>query len=409
MDESFAWKIVYIGVIFSLLVLGIALYFISPQDSTYFNEERTEKVAEFKDTRVEGRKEGKKVWEFYAKEGWTSKDREITTLLNVSRGRIYKSGKLTIKNLFAPWARVYRRSQIAEIFGIPQGGQGPSQLRAVMDLEKFSSRPKDKPEWTRLTADYIKFYPEEKKSEMAGKVVLKRKNSAIFSDRINIDHENKIADMSGNVRIKKKDSLFSADSARYQGENEQMDAMGSVKLDLKEKKIKTFIKSNSAMLFNDEEKDITLSGSIEAVQGKKLAIASEGYYSKKQKGLFLKGGTKAIFEKARAILKEETVKKLNNPDVKNVLKEKTVVTSDNLFFSTDTGNAKADGHVVAAQKTREAKSDSAIYDDKKEILTLSGNVSMKKEETWIKCEQVIVFIQKEVVEATGSAEAKFKL
>ncbi|MBU0671782.1 MAG: hypothetical protein KJ732_02000, partial [Candidatus Margulisbacteria bacterium] len=133
MDDNLAWKIVYIAAIFSLIVMGFAYYFIAPRQSPYFSEKKTEKIAEFKDTRVSGRKEGKKVWEFFAKEGWTTNNQEINYLNNVSKGNMYIDGQLVVADLSAPRAKAFRRSDIVETFG---------PLTARVDLKKISTRRK---------------------------------------------------------------------------------------------------------------------------------------------------------------------------------------------------------------------------------------------------------------------------
>ncbi len=123
----------------------------------------------------------------------------------------------------------------------------------------------------------------------------------------------------------------------------------------------------------------------------------------------MKGATKAIFEKAIAILKEETARDLKNPEAKKILKEKTILTSDKLVFSTKTGDASASGSVFVSQKGREAKADHAEYNDKEEILTLTGNVFMKKGKDWVSAKKVIVTVRDETFEAEGGVEAEFKL
>jgi len=106
MDENWAWKTVYIAVFFSLLILGIALFLISPRESTYFTRDTSGKMAEFKNTYVQGRKEGKKSWEFFARSGYTERNQDISHLYDVSRGHIYKDGKLLVTDL-----RLARRSK----------------------------------------------------------------------------------------------------------------------------------------------------------------------------------------------------------------------------------------------------------------------------------------------------------
>jgi lipopolysaccharide export system protein LptA len=100
---------------------------------------------------------------------------------------------------------------------------------------------------------------------------------------------------------------------------------------------------------------------------------------------------------------------LKNTEAKKILKEKTVLTSDELIFSTRTGDARASGSVIVSQRQREAKADRAVYNDKDETLLLSGNVFLKKGKDWISCRKVIVSVKNETFEAIGSVEAEFKL
>lgn len=409
MDENLSWKIVYIAAIFSLVIMGVAYYLISPRESPFFTEEKMEKIAEFKETRVSGRKEGKKVWEFFAEEGWTTRDREITHLKQVSNGNIYMDDSLVVTKLFAPRAKAYRHSEIVEAFGSP--------IRAYLELGRMSeSDQKDQTEWTRMNAKHLKYIPHQKRSEIDGDVELHKKDSSIYAQKIVVEHEHKIAHISENVRLRREDGNLRADRIQYLSREEKLEAEGKVDLKIIESGVLTRIRADRASFFTDMAKDMRISGSLEAVQGKKLAIGQEGVYSQQKKELLIKGGVKAIFEKARAILRDETVGKLKGPESKKMLKEKTVLIADKLVLSTSGGDARAAGSVHVTQKGREAKSERAVYDDKKELLTLTGNVFMKKqnsapsgEEEWVSAEKVVVSVKDETFEAVGSVEAEFKL
>jgi lipopolysaccharide export system protein LptA len=266
MDENLVWKIVYIAAIFSLLVLGAAYYLIAPRDSNFFTEEKTEKIAEFKDARISGRKEGRKVWEFYAEEGWTTKDREVTHLYNVKDGKIYQGKKLEVKDLTAPRVKAFRRSEIVEAFG--------GIIHAYMEEGE---------EWTKATADFLKYIPSEKRTEIKGSVTLFKKKSSISAQKISIDHDRETADISGDVRLKRKDGILRAGSLKYFSDDERFEADGRVDLNISEDGLKTKIKSARASFFSEISKDLSFQGSLEALQGKKLAVAQEGYYSQKNK------------------------------------------------------------------------------------------------------------------------------
>lgn len=374
---------------------------MSPRESPFFSTEKTEKIAEFKGARVAGRKEGKKVWEFEAKEGWTTSDSETTHLQKVTKGKIYKDGKLVISDLTSPQAKAYRHSEIVEVFG---------PVKAYLNLGRIADpQNKDRKEWTRMTADSLKYLPKEKRSEIRGNVTLLKKDSSIFAENININHNNKTAYISDNITLKRKDGILNSLRMEYIGEEEELIAEKQVDLKVQEGSFKTRVKCDRASFFTNYQKDMDLKGNIEISQGKKLAIGEEGVYSQKNKTLDLKGNVKAVFEKAQIILKKESIQNLKNPEAKTILEEKTILTSEKLVLSTITGNASASGSVHVFQKGKEAKGDSAEYNEKKETLTLAGNVSMKKDADWVKCRKVVVSVKDETFEAFGQVEAEFKL
>ncbi|MDD5382271.1 MAG: LptA/OstA family protein [Candidatus Margulisbacteria bacterium] len=400
MDENLTWKIIYIAAIFSLIVIGIVYFFISPSESPFFTEEKMEKIAEFKGTHVSGRKEGKKIWEFSAQEGWTTRDREITNLSQVVRGKIFRDGKLVVTDLFAPSAKAYQHSQIVEAFN----------PRAYLDLGKISNpESQDRREWTRMKADYYRYIPNEKRSEITGNVFLYKKDSTINAQKIMINNENKIADISDKIQLKRKDGTLRSDTLRYFSNEEKLEADGNVLINIAESGVKTRVKTSHASFFTDINKDMIIQGSVEVLQKTKLAIAQHGIYSQNKKELLLQGAVKAVFEKAKSLLKEESAQNLRSPEAKNILKEKTFLTADEIVLSTHSGDARAFGSVHVYQKGREAKSDSAIYNDKDETLALSGNVFMKKGKEWVSAKQVVVSVKDETFTAAGSVEAEFGL
>lgn len=410
--EDQAWKIIIWATVFTLVVLGFAYFLISPRESPYLKETDREKSAEFKSVYVTGRKEGKKSWEFFAESGWSTKDQEMTYLTNVSRGNIYKDGELIVKNLVAKRAKAYRTTNVVESFGKEEGSpESQSKLLAYIDLGRVSD--KEKVEWIKLIADYLKYYEKEKKSEASGKVKVVKKDSQIFAEKIYIDHEKKIANIKEDVILLRKDGKLSADEIEYLGEEEKLIAKGKVNFKISEKNkretLTTKLKCEKASFFTDSEKDLSAEGSLEVIQKHKMSVAQAGTYIPKKKELILTDGVTSVIEKAGAILKEETAKKLSNPDVKNILKEKTILRCRKLTLSTFSGNGEAVGSVEVFQKGREAKADFGKYNDQEEILILTGNAFLKKEKDWVKCKEVVVSVRDETFEAKGQVEAEFKL
>jgi len=410
MDEHGVWKIVYFGTIFSLIILALAYFLISPKETDFFNEQKTEIIAEFTNTRVSGRKEGKKVWEFQAKAGWTDKDKDTNTLTDVSNGTTYSDGLPVVRQLQAPRVKVYRSGGVIDASGFAADtDKGKSRLTAWIDLKKASTQKKDQSEWTRLRADRLQYWLDQKRSEISGNVSLTRKNSTIYAQKVVIDHEKRIADATDKITVIRQDGVMSTDSMRYFGQEEKIDATGNVKLDLKHAKRQTKILANQATLYSDMDREMTFSGSLEVIQGKKAAVSDSGTYSRPANRLTMSQNVKAVFEKASAIIQSESIRKLKEKETKEMLKEKTFLTSDNFMIFTNTGNAQANGNVVVYQQKREARADQAVYDEKKETLVLTGNVSLKKVKDWVNAQQVIVSIKNKTFEASGEVKAEFKL
>jgi lipopolysaccharide export system protein LptA len=401
MEESLSWKSIFWGVFFSLFVLGLTYWLISPRDNTFFTQDKSDQLAQFGPLRVVGRQDGKTVWELRAGGGWSDKAQEITYLKEIKQGKIFnKKNQLILRDLSAPDARAWRHSEIVDASG---------GVRAYLDLGKFTTAPKKQSAWTKLTAMEIKYTPAMKKSELAGLVKLVKRDSVISAERMTIDHERRVALLAGAINLTRRDSVIKADSLEYHGETEELKAAGNIKLKLRESRTSTVIKCAQADLFVDLNKDIDLQGSLEVTQGKKLSRADSGTYSRSQQKLFLRGRTKTVLAKVAAEIRPETVRKLDAPEQKQLLRQKTVILAKEIVFSLKTGDARATGSVAVTQKGREARSDNALYDDKKELLTLSGNVHLKRGDEWIACRSVIVSVGKESFEALGVTEAKFKL
>ncbi len=382
MEEGFSWKIIIIAAVFSLVVLAGAYYLISPRESEYFTEEKTDKIAEFKATRVSGRKEGKLLWEFFAMRGWTTQNRDVTYLDTVNTGRIYnKEGRLIVANLTSPRATAYQRAEMIEVFGLSEGRvSGESLLRADLNIGRMSGpqRPSD---WVKLKSDSLRYTPGLKRTEMTGKVELFKKDFHLKAGSIIIDHEKNLADITGDVRIS-----------------------------ISEGRIQSRILTRHASFYSGREKEITIPVTLEVVQGKKIALAEEGLYSNSVKQLIMKRQAKAVFEKAAVVLQSETARNLKSPEARELLKNKTVLTSDELVFSTRNGDASAYGSVHVTQKGKEAKSDQAVYNDKDETMLLSGDVYMRKgKQEWVRAKQVRISVKDETFEAVGSVEAEFNL
>lgn len=402
MDDHISWKTVYLGAIFSLLVLFFAYFFIAPYSPPQ-TQEKGNNLGEISNVRYEGKKEGKKLWEVIAKAAWKKKGEDVVHLTGITDGKIYNDKeKLAITGLFSSFADIQEQATFVLVFE----NDKDKRIKAKFNMQNGNENNNSKPDWMTVNAKSAKYSFSDKKSELSDNVRLTKKNLTINAGYAAVFLDTGRMDITKEVLVSRSDGFAKSDTAQYLRDNKQLNMLGKVSMQIKGKKDKTEIKCNQAEIYDDPDKNVSFMGSVEAIQGKKASVGETGLYSKNSKEFTLVGKTKTVIEKAGEMLKKDTAAKLRNRDAKNILKEKTILTASSITFSTSDGDATAAGSVEVFQKEKEAKSDQANYDEKEEILSLTGNVFLKKGNEWIRCKQVIISIKDETFEALGVTDSK---
>jgi lipopolysaccharide assembly outer membrane protein LptD (OstA) len=390
MDDNLSWKSILFGVFFSLIILGLAYWLISPREATFFTEGKSTKIAEFRNLFLSGRREGKSSWKFFAQEGWTSRDKEVTVLSGVKHGQIFSGqAEPLVTQLSALEMKVWPRTEVIEASG---------RIKTKFNLGKNGKK-----DWATITGRQLKYLNADKRTEISGEVSLVKKDAVIHTDKMIIYHQDKTADLQGAVRLRRRSGRLLADSLRYFNEEERLIAERHVRLSIIDGKQKTAVRANLIAFYLDPAKEMRFSGSVEVDQGRNIAQGQEGSYLEKTKEVGLKHHVKAIFSKSAEAARAKS------PTAKEILKGQTLLTADELVFSTQTGNAQANGSVQVRQKGKEAKSDRAAFDDKSDLLVLTGHVYLKQGDRWIQCRQINASVSSESFQAIGSVEAEFKI
>ncbi len=397
--ENSPWKIIFIATGSSLLLLFLVYIIVLPKG--LHNEAPTDRIANFKNTHVAGHEKGVKQWEFYAKSGWVDKDRQTTYLEDVTMGSIYKDGDLITKNLVAPKVKAFPNTKAIEAYG-----EGKTRLSAeIAFMEKKNNEER---KFAKVYAESLKYNPSTKTTTIAGNVRVKDPSMSLRANQMIIDNEKEMSDLSEKVYVNRKDITLSCNNMHYDSKDERVEARGDVRSTIKGKQ-KTNLNADFVQLFVDTTKDVNANGNVEVVQGKKTAVANSLFYNKSTEVIMLSGEVKAVISKGRALLKEDTIGKLHNPDARKLLEEKTFISSDNLDLSTKNGDALASGNVVVTQSSREARSNVADYSDATESIILTDNVYLKKDKAWVKCRKINISVKNETFTAIGSVEAEFKI
>jgi lipopolysaccharide assembly outer membrane protein LptD (OstA) len=404
--ENTPWRIVIIAAGASLILL-VSIFLITLPKKAGFDTENIEKILEFKNAFFAGHEEGKKVWEFYAREGWSGRSSTLTYLTDISRGRLFKkNGELIVKDLKGLKVKAYRATKIVEVWGVPEEKpEGASKLTALIAFAKNNKKYK----FANLKADYLRYDPNAKRSDVKGHIVIVNPSFTLLGENMTIDHDKGTSTLSEKILYRRKDLKLKCGNVEYDSNDERVVASVSVESSIKSSPHPTYLKAQKLILFADEKKDIFIQGEVDLHQGKKYAVADSAVYSNPGQKILLTGQVKAVFQKGDALLRKDTMDKLKNPDARKLLKEKTFLTADNLEVKTKSGDARAFGRVYIYQKGREARSQTAEYNDKLEDILMTGDVHIKKENQWIKCQRIVVSVDDETFTAVGSVEAEFKI
>lgn len=357
-----------------LLLSLIAFYIVKLSDKIDLLQTFIpEKIAVFKQVHLSG-KEGEHSWEIFAKEGWTGRDRNVTTFEFITRADIDRNGRRLIKNLTARRMRISKNKDIEILKKVEEDKDGKQYLKALIDFNAVSNKKK-KREFSSLTADNIKFNPDTKNAVIAGNIRILKDKLLIRSELITLNLDMNIASFEGR-------SFFSKEGSK--------------------------LYANSSVAYFDEDM-IYMAGSIEVTQKNKSAVSDKADYDDNTKNIVLSSNVKATIKKLKNLIKDKSANKIKEEETKKALQEMTLITCDRLVLSTEKGDCNAYGNVLVFQKEKEAKADEAFYQEDSENIVLTGNVYMKRKNDWVKANKVIVSVDKETFEAIGEVETTFKV
>lgn len=394
--EQNPWKPILFGALASFILLLLIFIFTLPVKDEF---EPSETILEFEKGYILGNKDGKKIWEFQVESVKMNKSKTISFIEGVSKGKFFKDNKLVIKNLIAPKARVYRHSKNVEL-----RSEDKKKIYAEFSFEKNKGKTK----FAKLIADKLNYFSKDENSEVFGNISISTNKFKARAKKLHINHKEETAKLSDNVFAQRKDFSLRCNEIFYEENKKSFLATGNINLKISGDP-ETKIKGDMLVFYTDEDKDVKVKNNIEAIQPKKAISSDQIIYNKTTKKILASGNVKTVFEKAKVLIKEETIKKLKGKEAKESLEEKTLLYADIFEIYTDSKNAKGWGNVKVFQKGKEAQAENAIFDEEREEIILTKNVSVNKDDEWIKCDKLIVSVTEETFTALGEIEGTFKI
>jgi len=361
--------------VITLLAVAMVIYIIKESEKVNLLDTfLPEKIAIFKNVHMSGIEGSSEAWEIYAKEAWTGRDKFVTTFDFVTNASIDKDGRPLVRDLRARRLRIAKNKDV-EIIKKVDNDVSRESLNASIDFGAISKSTKKEKSFSTLTADYIKFNPNSKKAVVQGKIKIVKNRLITRAEKISLDLDMNIATFESR-------STFIKDNSELQ--------------------------TNTAVAYFDVDK-IDMAGSVEVFQKNKNVHADRASYDDNAKTILMSSKVRAEIEKLKNVIKEESAEKYKDDESKQALTAKTILTCDNLLIYTEKNDASASGSVYVYQQNKEAKSDRAEYSENNETIVMTGNVSMKRKDSWVKADKIIVSVDKETFDAIGGVETTFKV
>ncbi|MFA5097760.1 MAG: LptA/OstA family protein [Candidatus Margulisiibacteriota bacterium] len=347
--------------------LGL-LYLILP-DIDLMGDKRAEKVLEIYGTRAVGWSQGKKTFELTSSYGWANRFQDKACFEEVKDGSVFQDNKVVIKNIKTGRVEVNTSLKETSAFGGPGSAKRAS---ALVDL-------KGKGDFSRFSFNSMKYDHRTERASFFGSPLVLGKDLTLSCTTLEVFYLEKRSRLMGNVLMKTKGT----------------------------RKKNTAVRSSAAEVFN-ETGNISFFDGVSVIQKDKKAFCDLMSYDTSASRMVLTGNTKIVFKSA-PLIKKERLKSLRNPETKKALESETELNCSSFDLSLESGNAVARGGVTVKQKGQQAKSDSALYNEDKETISLFGNVLLKRRDEWLKTKKVVVHLKGERFEAEGDVETLFKL
>ncbi len=291
----------------------------------------------------------------------------------------------------------------------------------------------------RILSDFVRYDRQSKQALVKGNVKIFQEDSVISTTEAHYDQQNKIT----NIRVPfelvqvkpdeprttlKGDAMTAYHQSKHVVVERNVNLLREGKPDArpantsKKEKLKTAFKREDTVITGDHmdywtsNKDAKFDGNVQFFQKEKNATAAHAFIDNKKKKVFMNDNVVLTQIKGDWLVRNDLVD-ASKPDAERdeALRERTVMTGDNLEIDQDTNDAVMTGKIVTVtQKGKRATGKRAVYGDKDQVITLTEDVKIAKDDGgWLTAEKAVFHTDTEKFEAYGAqgtqVETEFKL
>lgn len=413
-----------LGVVLCLLFF-LALQFYKDAAIKINAPIETDKIVEIEKSVITGYKNHRISWNIRADYIWAGQNKYIFSADNVHDGTIFDSdGTVVIQNISAKSVKVNSQSKTLSAennisaFFIKRETKEPT---GVVSAEE------EKPKNIKIQANYLKYFSENKRTFFYDHVMIEQGKAKVFTDSVEVDNDKNIAFIDSKFTMMYEDFMVSGNQMIIYIDDDYSEVIGNVfgvkegrpttnpEVDEREASLRaknTFLTCDYLKYYSkpNDQHEIDLKGNIRITQDDKSITGLEGYYRSQDETFIL--SDKVQFNARNLIwaLKKSQVQSFKNDDIKKSIQQPITVYADYVLFNSKTKTLQLLGQVRIIQKDKEITCNKMEFIDSQNLLNLSGNVVIIKEnQDKLRCEQLSIDIQHETFMANDRIESEFKV
>ncbi len=341
-----------------------------------------------------------KKWTVKARDISSTRNQEVVRMDGVRSGTIFDGQDVIADRIVAETVYVANFRNELEAIGSPE-------ITARADLRRLAGGNRDKSiELSDIRAARVTYFGRQNRTEVLG-LFSRDKNTSIKAEKAVIDHRTGKALLTGDPVLRTKESAVRSASFEVSIREDTLKSERRAEI-IVDRNGRSSI-TGERLIFNFKSETGSIEGKVRFSQAGKSASASNLIFDIRSDTAELREDVNATFVKARSILKDPSSARIKGEEARKSLDKGVSLSCDRLLVSLSGKDAKAAGDVRVWQNDRYAMSSRAEYDPKREIITLSGNVSLKKNREWLKTERVVVSVNDGTFQAIGNVEMDLRI
>lgn len=309
-------------------------------------------------------------------------------------------------------------------------------LWAAAPMASWDAAPQAKESRVKIMANKVRYDRLNKLALATGEVKIIQEDTTIFANEVQYDEGAKMSYINDPLKAIQTDketgrkTVLTGDRMTAFHEEKRILVEHNVKLDreadrsprppkpkgddksVKRQQVETALKRARTIITADaleywtRAKDAAFNGNVKLLQDEKRANGDRALLNDAQGTITLTG--KAHLEQINGnwlVVEGIVDDDPKDEELQRALKNKAEIDADEIVINQNTNDVYAKGHVRVQQKGRVATGDECIYNDRQELITVTGNVKLLRENgDWMTADRILVHTARELFEAFGGGK-----